>query len=87
MALFAMVVIGAFVLARPDSTFELAIRLKGAVTVALGVRRDPPRPFNSLGEAIVPQVSATLINTEVPVFLSPGPVHLKNPDLLITTQS
>jgi hypothetical protein len=89
-ALFAMVVIGAFVLARPESTFELAIRLKGAgvdadalrdltVTVDLGLRRDP-RPFNSLGEAIVPRVPATLINTEVPVFLSPGRVHLKNPD-------
>jgi hypothetical protein len=93
-ALFILVVVGAFVLAKPAETFTLVVRLTGAsfaagsldnvvVTVDLGQRLES-KPVSATGEAYIPEVSTSLIGKAVPVSLSPGRVHKKDPDQPLT---
>lgn len=75
----SIVVIGAFVLAKPPTTFDLAVRLQSAATDAaafsglvlridLGFRQDD-KVFDATGQAIVPEVPTSLIGSKVHLAL------------------
>jgi hypothetical protein len=89
-ALFALLVLGGFWLAKPEQYSSMTVRLLGEgletvavneleVTLDLASNRDR-RPFNSSGEAVFPNIPTSLINQEVRVYLNNrGAVRLKQP--------
>ena len=89
-ALFVVVVVGAFALGRPAQSFSLTLRLQGSgldptvlndtrVTLDLGERREV-RTFSPSGEAVIAQVSNSMVGQKIRISLSSERVRLVYPE-------